>query len=74
MTFNTVATEPVRPTSMWVNPSSANIFIFVSGVLWMAHSGVQWRFTQDRVFSRFDQTARNYLAFVHFASMTLWLR
>ena len=27
-----------------------------------------------RVFSRFDQTARNYLAFVHFASMMLWLR
>jgi len=32
------------------------------------------RFAQDRVFSRFDQTARNYLAFVHFASMMLWLR
>ena len=27
-----------------------------------------------RVFSRFDQTARNYLAFVHFAAMMLWLR
>lgn len=27
-----------------------------------------------RVFSRFDQSARNYLAFVQFASMMLWLR
>jgi transposase len=27
-----------------------------------------------RVFSRFDQTARNFLAFVQFASMMLWLR
>jgi transposase len=27
-----------------------------------------------RVFSRFDQTARNYLAFVQFASMMIWLR
>jgi transposase len=27
-----------------------------------------------RVFSRFDQTANNYLAFVHFASMMIWLR
>ena len=27
-----------------------------------------------RVFSRFEQTARNYLAFVHFASTMIWLR
>jgi transposase len=27
-----------------------------------------------RVFSRFEQTARNYLAFVHFASTLIWLR
>lgn len=27
-----------------------------------------------RVFSRFDQTARNFLAFVQFASIMLWLR
>ena len=27
-----------------------------------------------RVFSRFDQGARNYLAFVQFASMMIWLR
>ena len=27
-----------------------------------------------RVFSKFDQTARNYLAFVQFAFMMLWLR
>ncbi len=27
-----------------------------------------------RVFSRFDQTARNYLTLVQFASMMIWLR
>jgi transposase len=27
-----------------------------------------------RVFSRFDQQARNYLSFVQFASMMIWLR
>jgi transposase len=27
-----------------------------------------------RVFSRFDQGARNYLSFVQFASMMIWLR
>jgi hypothetical protein len=27
-----------------------------------------------RVFSRFDQLARNYLAFVQFASVMIWLR
>jgi transposase len=27
-----------------------------------------------RVFSRFDRTARNFLAFVQFASIMLWLR
>ena len=27
-----------------------------------------------RVFSRFDQTARNYLSFVQFASMLIWMR
>jgi len=26
------------------------------------------------VFSRFDQQARNYLSFVQFASMMIWLR
>jgi transposase len=27
-----------------------------------------------RVFSRFDQDARRYLAFVHFASTVIWLK